>query len=238
MAGAAAIGLERRVGFQLQFHQQRAEEEVGAAARIDEHRVAAEPAQPGAARELPLEHGARVHVGARRGQRPPRLRLDEPQQLQQPGLHHPVVVAPPRIPRDHAVRRVDALVARFASRVRVRHDDRAPQRRPRGVRPQPPLHGVRAREVGHLAVVTARQPAAVRGGVLARLDAGDPDRAEPQLPRPVANRPGQHRRRRRRHVRISRPDTLPPPVPRPLPTPARRGAGPPPTQASPRRRCP
>src|SRR3989304_483346 len=45
--------------------EERAEEKEGADPRVDEVRVLAEPPEPGAAREVALEHGPGVHEGAR-----------------------------------------------------------------------------------------------------------------------------------------------------------------------------
>src|SRR5690606_29849551 len=55
-APPAAVGLEGRVGLELQLEEQRADEEVGAAPRMDEHGVAAEPTEPRPPGELPLQH--------------------------------------------------------------------------------------------------------------------------------------------------------------------------------------
>ncbi len=107
------VGLERRIRLQLELDQQRSKEEVRTAARMQEHRVAPEPAEAGAARQLALEHGRGVDGGARGGQRVPDLRLEEPQQRDQLRLHDSVVVASARIARDDAAAGVNRVVRRM-----------------------------------------------------------------------------------------------------------------------------
>ncbi len=64
-AGAAVIPLEGCVRFEVQLQQQHAEEEVGAAARMDEHGIAAEPAEARPPRQLAFQHWTGVDVGSR-----------------------------------------------------------------------------------------------------------------------------------------------------------------------------
>src|SRR5882762_5798960 len=66
-AGAAAIGVERQVGCELRVGEHDADEGERAAARIDQHRILADPAQSRARGELALGHGSRVHITARAG---------------------------------------------------------------------------------------------------------------------------------------------------------------------------
>src|SRR5678815_3065783 len=61
-ARATVVGLERLVDRQLEIDQQRAEKKERARARVDEHRVFAEPSKSGATREIALENRTCVDV--------------------------------------------------------------------------------------------------------------------------------------------------------------------------------
>ena len=61
-AGAAVVCGEGVVGFELDAEQNFGEEKCGACARVDEHGIFADPAQPCALREFAFEDGAGVCV--------------------------------------------------------------------------------------------------------------------------------------------------------------------------------
>src|SRR5690606_39646768 len=102
-AAAAVIGgrLRRR---QRQVGIQRAQEEGRAATRLDQQRVLAAPAQPGAARELDLQDRCRIaeHAVAEDAD----LRLDPRREPLQPCADHLVIVAAERITRDVTAPRI------------------------------------------------------------------------------------------------------------------------------------
>src|SRR2546427_12455110 len=52
---SAAVGLERRIGSECRVGEDDADEREGAELGVDEHRVLADPAEPGALRELALD---------------------------------------------------------------------------------------------------------------------------------------------------------------------------------------
>ena len=76
---AAAMGcLERLVGSQGKIEQERAEKEVAAEFLVDEHRILAEPAEPGAAREIAFQKRRGIDDGS--AARAGRLVLDPGEQ--------------------------------------------------------------------------------------------------------------------------------------------------------------
>src|SRR5260370_12930748 len=64
-ARAAAIRLERQVGLERRVAEHDADEGERADARIDQHRVLADPAEPRACGQLALGYGTRVPVAPR-----------------------------------------------------------------------------------------------------------------------------------------------------------------------------
>src|SRR5690606_29136789 len=98
VTGTAEVVLEGEVVLQLEVEEDGAEKVVGAALRLDQHRVAAEPAEAGTRRELPLQHRPSVHV------RPPphggQLLVDPVLQLDQARGQDVMVVEVPRVARE------------------------------------------------------------------------------------------------------------------------------------------
>jgi hypothetical protein len=167
---AAVVAVERRVVLQLDLEEQRREEDVRAAPRVQQHRIAAVPAQPRTLRQLPLQHRTRVDVRPRRIQAASRLHLQPAQQRQQPLPDHRVVVAAARVPRDDAAISLDLLDGPIA--VAHGQHQRAAQLRPAPLRIEPRLHGVAAGEVAHRAVPSGGQPRAVQRRVVAGAQRG------------------------------------------------------------------
>src|SRR5690606_421595 len=102
VTAAAVIPLEGGVEGKIDVQQDGAEEEVRSASRLDEYRVATEPAEPRPLRQLPLQHRPCVHVG------PPasgeQFLADPILQANQPLLQQIVVVVVARVPREYAAR--------------------------------------------------------------------------------------------------------------------------------------
>jgi hypothetical protein len=72
-AGAAVVALERLVVGELHVERTTPRKKYDPLPRLDEHRVAAEPAEPGALGQLALQHGPGVDVGTV----DPLLKLDQ-----------------------------------------------------------------------------------------------------------------------------------------------------------------
>ena len=96
-AGAAVVHLERRVGRQVEVGEQRREQKVAAGAGIDEHRVLAEPAQPGEAGEIPL--GQRRRIDDRPGATSRHPGLEPRREGIRPRAEQIVIVIAPCVPR-------------------------------------------------------------------------------------------------------------------------------------------
>jgi hypothetical protein len=111
------IRRERRVRFELQIDQQRSEKEKRPSARIDQHRVLAEPSEPRAAREISLQQWSGVHVRLADHSAPHAL-LDPPVQLRETIEHHIVVIVAARISCDGSRRLSTAVVHRDDDRRR------------------------------------------------------------------------------------------------------------------------
>src|SRR5687768_13323088 len=96
---ATAVGVERRVGLQVEIEQQGAEKKERAMSWTDQHRVLADPPESSALREVALENRAGIDV------RFPAdvastLRLDPPVQRLESRHHDVVVIIAARVPRD------------------------------------------------------------------------------------------------------------------------------------------
>ncbi len=150
---------------------------------MDQHRVAAEPAEPRAPRQLALEHGSGVHVRARRGQLSPDLRLEPPQQREELRLDELVVVAAARVAGDDGARRVRGHVVVIPGIVVLCDDERRTQLGPRRLRIQASFDRVRPGEVAHRAVAAGIEPRAVERGVVARSHGRDAGAVEAELQR-------------------------------------------------------
>src|SRR5258708_20224418 len=97
-ARAAAIRLERQVGLERRVAEHDADEGERADARIDQHRVLADPAEPRARGQLALGYGTRVHVAPRASAG--NDTADRLCQLFEPALEAVVVVAGPGLLAD------------------------------------------------------------------------------------------------------------------------------------------
>jgi hypothetical protein len=152
---------ERLVRCQRDVQEQRPEEEERTQLRIDEQRVLAEPAQPGALREVALEHGTAVHE---------RTAVHVAELCAHPGEqdvelvpHHPMVVGEARIPR-HRPGRLRAVVVK-------RDHQRTDHPRHRTPRVAPQLGP--AFEIRHLAVMAGGEPVVEVLCRLRRAERGD-----------------------------------------------------------------
>ena len=132
--------------------------------------------RPGPRREVPLEKGAGIDVGARH--RSGHERRDQVGEHAEPGLDDGVVVLAPRIAGDpgRSVGPVPLAVAESA-----RDNRPGAGQNPRGIDPlvTPPL------EVAHGAGVARVEPALEGGGVVGRVRGADGHAVEAQAPVPL-----------------------------------------------------
>src|SRR5207244_5127904 len=82
----------RRVRRQIQIEQERAEKVIAAAVLVDQHRVLADPAEPGPPREIALPEGSRIDHRPAPTIRP--LRLHPSEKLSQLGAEDAVIIGP------------------------------------------------------------------------------------------------------------------------------------------------
>ena len=107
-AGAAVVGLQRRVGRQHDVGEEGREQEVAAGLRIDEHRVLAEPAETGSPGEVALrdrrgiDHAPRA--AARHAGLEPRREVVDPRPQEVVVVVAPGIPGHPALPRQAAPR--------------------------------------------------------------------------------------------------------------------------------------
>ena len=191
-AAAAAVG-QGRIGLELRRGQHHADEEEGAQARMQEHRVLPDPAQARPRGEVPLEERTGVHVGPRRHAR--RELDDRIGERPEPGLHDGVVVLAPGVPRHPGWASL-----RGSLKVSERAGDHRPRARqhPPGIEPLVPA----PLEIGHGARVARVEPALEGRRVIGRARRADRDEVETE---PVPGVLDPRRERRRRHGRQAAP---------------------------------
>ena len=143
------------VGRQREVRNHYAEEQVRAERAVDQQRVLADPAEPGARGHGAFEHGAGVDVTAQRDRRADE-RLDAALERVEAFAQHVVVVVAARVARKAAVPR--GRGARRFRRVAQRDRDQ----RARAGQKAPRIDALldAAREVRHLARVAACEPLA------------------------------------------------------------------------------
>ena len=191
-AGAAAVR-QRLVEGELGRREEDADQEPRAEIRMQEHGVLARPPQARPCRQIPLEHGPRVDVGAA----PSSHGLEKilPERLQT-GRHHVVVVPTPGIARHGRPRRIGHGLAREI--VERDADDGA----------RPGEHGVgieslaeASLEIAHGPGVPGREPALQGGAVVGRRRGTYGHVVEARGERPGLDGAGQDRRGQRHDLR-------------------------------------
>ncbi len=198
-AAAAAVG-QRGVGLEARRGQHGPDEEEGAEARVEQHRVLPDPAQAGARGEVPLQQGPRVHVGSRR--RPWRQPTDRLGEGGQPVLHDGVVILAPGVARypGRALRGRSLEVAKRAG-----HHRACPGQDPSGIEPLVPA----PIEIRHRAGAARVEPALERRGMIGGTRRADGDQVEAKTPPRLLDlrrqRRGRHGALRGRHAGRARP---------------------------------
>src|SRR6185295_18231319 len=189
-AAAAEIG-ERRVGGQVERRQDLAEQEPGAAFRVEQHRVLAHRSEAGARGDLALEE--RTGIDRETGSGAGEGRLDAVAQRAEPPAHEIVVVGAARVAGDARPEVALRLLLARERRVLEGDAESAPGafEPPRGI--EPDLEPMR--HPGHPRLVPALEPAHERPAVLERPQARDPGAGETRFESPGLELAGEVERR-------------------------------------------